>query len=182
MKKQIQSLLKSLEKNRTKYWNITPEVGKFLNLLIKTRKYTSVLEIGTSNGYSAIWLGEALFSTNGHLWTMESHKKERFRLAMQNIKRSGLNSITQILGHAPEDLPTTPKYFDLAFFDATKHEHLSYFKALKSRIKKGGVIVTDNAISHKADLKIYSKTLQKTKGWHSETLSLGTGLMVSVRK
>ncbi len=182
MKKQIQSLLKSLEKTRNKFWNISPKVGEFLNLLIKSQRYTSVLEIGTSNGYSAIWLAEALSYTNGHLWTMESHKKERFRLATQNIELSRLKNITQILGHAPEDIPKSPRFFDLAFFDATKHEHLSYFETLKTRIKKGGLIITDNAISHKKELKIYSKALQSSKNWHSETLSIGTGLMISVKK
>ncbi len=182
MNSNIKTILRKLEQTREKYWNIPPETGQFLNILIKTRGFKKVLEIGTSNGYSAIWLGEALNNTGGHLWTIESNKKNRFPLATQNISKSGLKNITQILGHAPEAIPKTPRFFDLAFFDATKCEHQDYFNALKTRIKKGGTIITDNAISHADELEGYLKLVQKDKNWHTELLSIGTGLMLSLKK
>lgn len=178
----IHDLLKNLEKTREKYWNITPETGLFLNLLIKDRKYKKILEIGTSNGYSGIWLAEGLKATNGHLYTVESHKKERFNLATENFKKAGLSKyITQILGHAPEDIPKTPRKFDLAFFDATKYEHIDYFNTLKTRIKKGGIIVTDNINSHEKELAEYRRAVTKNPQFHSVKLDLGTGLLLSYR-
>lgn len=182
MQKSIQSLLRSLEKTSHKYWNITPEVGQFLNLLIKTQNYKTVLEIGTSNGYSGIWLAEALSHTKGHLYTIESHFKKRFHLATQNFKKSNLTKyITQISGHAPEKIPKTPHKFDLAFFDATKYEHIDYWKAVSPRIKKSGLIITDNTISHKKDLQPYIKTAEKDKTFTTIELSLGSGLLLSFK-
>ena len=182
MNKTISTLLKTLEKTRNKFWNVTPEVGQFLNLLIKDRKYRTVLEIGTSNGYSGVWIAQALSETNGKLHTIESHQKERFHLATENFKKSGLQKhIHQIAGHAPEAIPLSPKYIDLAFFDATKYEHVEYFKVLKNRIKKGGMIITDNIHSHKKELKRYLKIVKKDKSFRSFELSLGTGLLLSYK-
>lgn len=180
MKNLIKILLKSLSKTREKYWNISPKTGQFLNFLISEKKPKNVLEIGTSNGYSGIWIAEALSHFNGHLYTIESHKKERFHLAQKNFEQSGLSPyITSILGHAPEAIPPKPKYFDLVFLDATKYEHLDYFQALENRLKKGGMIITDNINSHKKDLAPYLKAIKKNKSWHNYHLNIGTGLMIS---
>lgn len=163
------------------FWNVEPSVAKFLNLLIKDRKYKTVLEIGTSNGYSSLHLAKALKQTKGHLYTMESHK-ERFLLAQKNFKKSKLtNHITQIFGHAPEKIPKTPRHFDMAFFDATKYEHPAYFGAIKNRIKKSGLIITDNSNSHRKELAQYFKIMQKSKGWTSFELNIGDGLLVSLK-
>lgn len=170
-----------MQKPKQKFWNISVQTGQFLNLLIKDRKYKTVLEIGTSNGYSGLHLGKALKQTGGHLYTMESHK-ERYELACQNFKKSGLNNyITAILGHAPEKIPEAPRRFDMAFFDATKYEHLSYFETVKNRIKKGGVIVTDNINSHHKELANYIKTVKVSKNWISHELNIGTGLLISIK-
>ena len=136
-------ILKELEKSRENFWNITPDVGAFLFTLIKERNYKIGLEIGTSNGYSGIWLSKALEEQGGHLYTIESHA-QRFQMAEENFKKAKIKNITQIKGHAPEAIPKKPKMLDFAFFDATKYEHIKYFEILESRIKKGGMIITDN--------------------------------------
>lgn len=191
MNTKIQNLLKELALTREIFWNIHEETGKFLNLLITSQKYKTVLEIGTSNGYSGIWCAEALSqvakisksSQKPHLYTIESNLKKRFPLAAENFKRSGLSKyITQILGHAPEVIPKTPKKFDLAFFDATKYEHILYWNALKNRINKGGAIIADNVTSHKDALKDFTKEVQKDKNFTTIILPVGTGLLVSVHK
>lgn len=190
MNSKIQNLLKELALTRETFWNIHEEVGKFLNLLIISQKYKTVLEIGTSNGYSGIWLAEALSQAaktckstqKPHLYTIESNFKKRFSLATENFKKSGLSKyITQILGHAPEVIPKTPKKFDLAFFDATKYEHILYWNALKTRINKGGTIIADNVTSHKDALKDFTKEVQKDTAFTTVILPLGTGLLIAVK-
>lgn len=182
MKKQILQLLKSLELTGKTYWNISPATGRFLNLLIKERKYKVVLEIGSSNGYSGIWLAEALSLTQGRLHTMESHKKDRFSLGAENFKKSGLKKhITHILGHAPEDIPKKPKNFDMIFLDATKEEYVEYFAAIKNRLKKGGMIIADNLYSHPKALKDFVKAIKSEPGWKVFQINLGTGLLVGIR-
>lgn len=190
MQPKIQNLLKDIALTRETFWNIHEEVGKFLNLLIISQKYKTVLEIGTSNGYSGIWLAEGLSqvakicksSQKPQLYTIESNLKKRFGLATENFKKSGLSKyITQVLGHAPEVIPKTPKKFDLAFFDATKYEHILYWNALKNRINKGGTIIADNVTSHKDALKDFTKEVQKDTAFTTVILPLGTGLLIAVK-
>lgn len=183
MDQNLKILLRNLEKTREKFWNITPEVGAFLNSIIRERGYKSVIEIGTSNGYSGIWLAEALSYNNGKLYTIESHKKLRYKLAQENFKKSGLEKhIVSILGHAPEDIPSKPTTFDMAFFDATKKEHISYFEVLEKRIAKGGLIITDNILSHQKDFEEYVSLVKSKVEWSSQVLEIGTGLLLSFKK
>ncbi|MFH1284803.1 MAG: class I SAM-dependent methyltransferase [Candidatus Peregrinibacteria bacterium] len=182
MKPRIKKTLHRLEKSSSEFWNISPQTGFFINLIIRDRKYKTILEIGTSNGYSGIWITEALGATKGRLYTMESNEK-RCLLAKKNFLASGLSDfITQIFGHAPEDLPASPKKFDMIFLDATKYEHMDYFKAVKSRIAKGGMIITDNIISHKNELKDYIKIINSDHSFRSIKLNIGSGLMLSLKE
>lgn len=183
MQAKIKKLLKKIASRRGKYWNIPKETGALLNTLIHAFKYKNVLEIGTSNGYSGIWMAEALSHTGGRLYTIESHEKERFNLAKINFKKAGLGKwIKQIAGHAPEAIPSSPKHFDLIFLDATKYEYPAYLKVIKNRIKKGGMIIADNASTHAKELAPYWKLIRKNKQFFSTKLLLGNGLFISVKK
>ncbi|MBI5753917.1 class I SAM-dependent methyltransferase [Candidatus Peregrinibacteria bacterium] len=187
MNKKIRKILRDLEKTRNIYWNISRATGQFLNLLVKelalqSRHSLKILEIGASNGYSGIWLAEALKANKGHLYTMESHAKKRFHLARENFTKSGLRKyITQILGHAPEDLPITPKFFDLIFLDCTKEEYLSCFEALKNRIHKGSLLLADNLYSHPEALADFVAAIKSASGWQVFELNLGTGVLVGIK-
>lgn len=166
--------------NRT--WNITPDTGAFLNTFIREHAVQRILEIGTSTGYSAIWMAEALIDKGGELVTIESYE-ERFNIAKDYIAEAGLtNIITQIKGHAPEIIPQVEGTFDLIFFDATKLEHVSYFKACEPLLNPKGTIITDNVISHKDELKEYITFVQQKKNFSNSFIDIGTGLMISTRQ
>jgi len=191
-------ILKDLESTQNEFWNIGPKVGQFIYDYILENEYKIVLEIGSSNGYSGIWIASALkdlsqkngfnmddFDPDNHqymLYTIESNLKKRYPLALENFNKSGLGGfITPILGHAPEDIPKKPKMFDFAFFDATKHEHVDYFNVIKDRINVGGSIITDNISSHREAFGCYIETLKNLPNWESREVDLGTGLLISRR-
>ena len=177
---QAKRILHQLEKTSHEFWNIPRTSGIFLNLLVRERKFKTILEIGTSNGYSGIWFGLALKETGGRLYTIESHT-ERFALAKENFKKTGVSArIVQIFGHAPETIPATPKKFDLIFLDATKYEHSAYLDALKNRLKKGGMIIADNATTHFDELTDYFKIASSL--FDSYLLKIGNGFFVSYRR
>ena len=126
----LENLLKALEEQRAKYWNISRFVAVLMWVLFDLKDAQRILEIGTSSGYSAIWLAKAVEARKGRVFTVESHQ-ERFELASQNIQAAGLHSIiTQIKGHAPEVLLQHEEIavgnFDGVFLDATKMEYLDY--------------------------------------------------------
>lgn len=167
-----------LEREKNNTWNIDHETGVFLNSFVKKHKIQRVLEIGTSTGYSTLWFAEALQHTNGNIVTVESHAK-RFEIARQHFLSSGLQNITQIKGHAPEILETIDGMFDLIFFDATKYEHVLYFKACEPRLNAHGFIITDNAISHKEELADYMSFVNKKQHFEHSVVDIGSGLMIS---
>ncbi len=159
-------------------WNISKDTAVFLQSLLREQRPLRVLEIGTSTGYSAICVAQVLNEWYGQLITVESHK-ERFALAQKNIVDTGLQNITQVLGHAPEILEHIPGTFDFIFLDATKYEHTSYFLALKNRLNAGGVIVADNMLSHEKEMQEYKKTVEADPQFESSIEHVGTGLMIS---
>lgn len=174
VKKRLEEKILSENQN----WNISPETASYITTILREIKPMRVLEIGTSTGYSAICIGEALAEWEGILITVESHAG-RFDMAKQNITDSELENIEQIKGHAPEILEEIEGTFDLCFFDATKYEHLFYFNALKKRINSDGILITDNMLSHEKELAEYKKTVESDPQFESELVNVGTGLLVS---
>ncbi len=173
------NLLNELETTRDKFWNIGRDTAEFLHNLVLLRKFKKVLEIGTSNGYSGIVLGNALEKNNGKLITIESHA-ERFKMAEENFSKAKLEkTIIQIKGHAPEDIPADLNNLDLVFLDATKKEHLNYFNTLKDRLTPHGIIIGDNVQSHREKMKNYIEEVKHNSNFTTVELSLGTGLLVS---
>ena len=87
-------ILSSLDKTREDFWNVDNESANFLNLLIKMSNAKNALEIGTSNGYSAIWLAQALKETGGKLTTIEFWDN-RLNVAVENFKKARVDDIIE---------------------------------------------------------------------------------------
>lgn len=186
MQEKITRLLKKIEKQNEKEiaWIVGPETGRMLYRLTRVWRPETILEIGTSIAYSAIWMASALDENkSGMIFTIESHDK-RFALARKNIADSGLSHrITQIKGHAPEAIQDFSPKVDMAFFDATKQETQSFFDAVLPRMGKGGLIVVDNVMSHR-----FKSMLKFIEGIHKDPrvavveIDVGAGLLLAVKK
>jgi len=179
--KQIRQKLEQLPHQN--YWNISPQVGEYLRNLVIKLNVKRLLEIGTSNGYSATWFAEGLQATGGKMWTVESHA-ERYAEATANIAAAGLsNIVTQIKGHAPEILVEYPEIaqIDFAFFDATKGEYSQYLQAVLPLFSPKGIIFADNVKSHWDSLSDFVDATQQLKGYTPKlNLELGTGLLTLI--
>jgi predicted O-methyltransferase YrrM len=181
MNEAITRVLHEIEESSKKgqFWNVPFTTANFLHMLVKAVGAKKVLEIGTSNGYSGIYLAEALSGQGGVLYTVESHR-ERFLLAQENFQKSGLAPfIQQIFGHAPEILTELPGDFDLVFIDATKMEYKSYLEVLLPKVRRGGLIVADNALSHGEEMRDYFEFLEKLAGVESVLLPFDNGVFLS---
>ncbi len=128
--------------------SVTPEVGRFLHLLVKLMGAREILEVGTSGGYSTIWLASAARETNGRVTTLEllPAKIERAR---HNLAAAGLQDIITIVeGDAHQTITTLEGPFDLAFLDAEKEFYLDFLEPLVRLLRPGGVLIADNLLSH----------------------------------
>ena len=178
------SEIEKLTGAENKYWICGHVVGEFLYKQIVEISAKTVLEFGTSVGYSALWMAKALKPIGGRLLTVESHK-ERGDLAAKHFEEAGvMDVISLVRGHAPEVLMQKDVFkdtmFDMAFFDATKYEHLSYFDFVYPRLKKGGVLVVDNVISH-GDGNMMRKFLDLVAQHPviaSEIIDIGSGILI----
>ena len=104
-------------------WNVGPEGGTFLAWLVGLLHAQRVLEIGTSNGYSGIWIARALGATGGGLVTLEVEPR-KIEMARENFVRAGLDErITLVEGPALGSLPVLGGTFELVFIDAHKPEY-----------------------------------------------------------
>ncbi|KIJ99159.1 hypothetical protein K443DRAFT_102683 [Laccaria amethystina LaAM-08-1] len=129
---------------------VSPAQGKFLNLLAQSIGAKKILEVGTLGGYSSIWMAKAL-PHDGTLVTLEISEKHA-QVAKESIAAAGLaNKISVILGPAIDSLHTlypNPEPFDLVFIDADKQSNTAYFVEAKRLVRKGGIIIVDNAVQY----------------------------------
>lgn len=180
---ETEELFKELEKTQHDFWNIARETANFLNMLIKMTNSKSVLEIGTSNGYSAMWFALALKELNGTLDTIEFWDKRR-QLALANFKKIGVeNIITAHLGSALEILPNLceQKEFDFVFIDANKSEYIKYFDIINPYLKKGAIIACDNILSHELKVKDFVDKIKSDENYQVEILNLPAGLLLAYK-
>ncbi len=186
MKEELIALLKELEKKDTqerikglpsavRMRNITPDVGLYLNIMIKATKAKRILEIGTSNGYSTIWLGLAAKENNGQVITLElDHKK--VVMAKENINRAGLDDVVTVIeGDAKIIITQFTQEFDFVFLDAEKEDYIEYFDLVFPLVKVGGLIVADNVISHMEYLKDYLEHVRSNPNKQSVLVPVGRG-------
>ncbi len=177
----IKNKLNNLEKTAERFWNIPPEAGNHLNLLVRACKYKNLLEIGTSNGYSAIWFSEALKATNGHLTSIEYYE-ERINLAKQNLNEVGLlDYVTIIQGKALEVIETLGGTYDLIFIDANKAQYIKYFELLNPKLVSGGMFIADNVTSHKDDMLDFLDTFNNHPDYQVSYLPFGGGMLIGLK-
>ncbi len=165
--------------------------GRLLSLLSKLIRPTSILEIGTYTGYSALCLVEGL-SPNGVLHTIDKNE-ELETLQNKYFEKSGFrNQISQHFGNALDIIPTIKTSFDLVFIDADKVNYVNYFNSIISKMNSGGVIISDNVLwSGKVvadldpkdeDTKVllaYNKLLQEDSRLETVLLPIRDGLTIS---
>ena len=185
--KTTENILHELEKTRTDFWNLDRQSANFLNTLIKINNSKNVLEIGTSNGYSGIWILKALKETKGKLTTIEFWEK-RQSVARANFKtccpdvevEPKIGSAIVILEDLLEEIKQGKREkFDFVFIDANKKEYISYFKLINQMLAPNAVILADNILSHYEKVEDYVNLLFEDESFQSQILDLGTGMMLS---
>lgn len=179
--KTTQEVLLSLEETQKNFWNISRVTAEFLYTLIQTANCKNVLEIGTSNGYSGIWIGKALKITGGNLKTIEFWEK-RYSIAQENFKKCGVADVIEILpGSAIDVLKALPEDYkiDFAFVDANKREYIDFFRLIHPRLNVGGIIACDNVLSHKEKTQEFIDAINVHPDYENVVLNLPAGLSLA---
>jgi len=162
--------------------NITRDTGEFLSVLVRAMNAQRVFEIGTSNGYSTLWLASAAKAIGGQVTTVEL-SDFKLALAAKNFERSGLAPlITQIHGEAGALLRRSPESsFDVVFLDSERSEYLGWWPDIKRVLRKGGLIVVDNATSHSAEMAPFVALVSADSDFTTCTVPVGNGEFLATR-
>lgn len=178
---ETENLLAKLEETASEFWNISRKSANFLNMLVKISGAKSVVEVGTSNGYSGIWLAKALKETGGKLTTIEFWPK-RIVLAEENFKMAEVDDIIEIKqGEAIKVLEEIDFEIDLAFIDANKSEYIDYYRLVDRHLKKGGIITCDNITSHASKVQDFVDTIKSDKNYQVEIIDLPGGMLMAYK-
>jgi caffeoyl-CoA O-methyltransferase len=123
------------------YLNVTTREGRVLRQLTEAMGAKRVVEIGTSSGYSTIWLALAVRSTGGKVFTHEIDP-EKVKMARANFKKAGVDDlITVIEGDAHQTVKQHKEPIDVVFFDADKKGYVDYLEKLLPLVRPGGLIL-----------------------------------------
>lgn len=174
---------------------IMDDTLEVIDKILKDRKPSKILEIGTAVGYSAICFSEYL-DGDGYIDTIE-REEDRVSQARENIKKAEVGDKINILfGDAVEILPTLNKRYDVVFIDAAKGKYPFFLKEALRMLSEDGIIIADNVLykgyvmsdynKHKQrtavrNLREFIKELQENSELEVEILEVGDGLAVAKR-
>jgi predicted O-methyltransferase YrrM len=189
----LHSILRELERfgaendarvrqRQEKMLNITRDTGELLSILIGGSKAKRVLEVGTSNGYSTLWLADAVKAISGNVVTLEM-SEAKAAMARHNFERSELSPWIRLhVTEAGQFLREQPfSHFDLIFLDSDRDQYVTWWPWIQNVLAPGGLLVVDNAVSHAAEMKDFIAEVSATPGWRSVVVPIGNGEFVALR-
>ncbi len=158
---------------------VGPHTGQLLNILARSLQVPTILELGTSFGYSGIWLGEAARATGGRLITMELHGyKSAF--ARDMARKAGLlGSIDFRVGDAIQMIHELPGDINFVLVDLWKDLYVPCLEAFYPKLNPGAIVVADNIQAGQSDVMDYVRAIRAKPDIASVTLPVGQGLEVS---
>jgi predicted O-methyltransferase YrrM len=162
--------------------NVEPETAELLGVLVRAMSATRVLEIGTSNGYSTIWLADAAGAVDGTVLSLEI-EAERTAQAADNLTRAGVADRVELRTQdAAEALRSfADAAFDLIFLDAERPLYAGYWPELIRVMRPNGLLVVDNTLSHAKELVEFSELVYASSEVTSTVVTVGAGVMLIVK-
>ncbi len=162
--------------------NVEPDTARVLSVLVQALAARRLLELGTSNGYSTLWLADAVRSVGGRLVTVDVDAA-RSALAAQNLDRVGLRELVELrVEDAAVTLRETPDgALDLIFLDAERPAYASYWPDLVRVLRPGGLLAVDNVLSHADQVADFRALVRADARVSEAVVPTGAGLLLVVR-
>jgi len=159
--------------------NLEPDAADLLTMLLRVGNARDIVEIGTSNGYSTLWLAAAARDTGGTVTTVDVAPPAD---ALANAERAGLRDrIAFETGDGGAYLAARPdRSVDLLFLDADRPEYPGWWPHPKRVLRPGGVIAIDNVLSHPDEVRPFLALIAADPGLTASTFAVGKGLHVAV--
>jgi predicted O-methyltransferase YrrM len=161
--------------------NLEPETARLVAILVRGGRRTRVLEIGTSNGYSTIWLAWAVREAGGTVTSVERDAGKQAEAAA-NLRRAGLlNAVRLVPGDATEVVAGLAGPFDCVFFDADRVSAPDQLRLLLPKLAPDALLLADNVLSHPGEIAGYLAALEELDEFERVVVPVGKGLSVAHR-
>lgn len=162
--------------------NLEPDSARLLSVIVTAMAARSVLELGTSNGYSTVWLADAVAATGGRLTSVEIDA-ERSAQAAANLELAGLRSFVELrVQDAAESLrASADEGWDMIFLDAERPAYVSYWPDLQRVLRPGGLLAVDNVLSHADQVSDFRALVSDSRGVSEALAPTGAGMLLIVR-
>ncbi len=171
-----------VSERRYKQLNLERPTAELIWLLLQSTRRRSVLEIGTSNGYSTIWIAEALRRTPNARFVSIERFPEKLAQARQNLERAGLLSRVELIeGDATEIVRSLPPHFDCIFFDADRVSAPAQLEILLPKLTGDALLLADNVLSHPEEVASYRTMVEQLPGFIWTVAPVGKGLHIAWR-
>jgi predicted O-methyltransferase YrrM len=158
--------------------NLEPATAELLTLVLRIAQARDIVEIGTSNGYSAIWLADAARATGGSVTTVDV---EEWPLVAENLSAAGV-TVDRVLADGGEFLAARPDAsVDLLFLDAERVQYAGWWPHPVRVLRPGGVLAIDNVLSHPDEVAEVLARLAADPAVVGETVAVGKGLYLGWR-
>ena len=179
----VESVLKRIRSADSNLLAVSEEDGRMLRLLVASHRTKRALEIGSAQGYSAIWIGLGLRETGGRLVTIE-YDPQRAKEAESHIREAGLADIVQVVpGDAFTVIPTLAGTFDYVFLDAWKRDYQQFFDLVFPRLDKGGLFLAHNVVNKAGEMSDFLTTIRTSPGVLTTIVSpAGEGISISLKR
>jgi predicted O-methyltransferase YrrM len=162
---------------------VGPDTGRLINILARSLEEPHILELGTSYGYSTIWLAEAARAAGGRVTTMELHDYKSAH-ARGMAEQAGLaEQVDFQVGDAPRLIGALPAGIDFVLVDLWKEMYLPCLEAFYPKLNPGAIIVADNIIRPGKEGAIrYTEAVHAMPDMSSILVPVGAGLEISTFK
>ncbi|NVM01589.1 MAG: class I SAM-dependent methyltransferase [Candidatus Helarchaeota archaeon] len=170
--------------NEIRPWSVHPNTAKLLKFFVVVTKAKVLLELGTSVGYSTLWLAWGAKITNGLVYTIELFEP-KIKLAEEYFKKAKLDKyIIQIHGEISQELDKWTREVDFIFIDADKYNYLTYFKKMLPYLKKGGIMVADDVIifTRYKEMRDFVEFVKNNQNLEIIRLNIENGLLIAIKK
>ena len=164
-----------------RFRNMEPDTAELLGVLVRATKARRILELGTSNGYSTIWLADAAEATGGHVVSVEVDAS-RTDMARGNLRTAGLIDRVELrVEDAARSLASSQDAeWELVFLDAERPAYVGYLADLVRTLAPGGLLAVDNVRSHAHELTEFTALIEAEPRLTQTVVPVGAGLRLAV--
>jgi len=162
--------------------NVEPDTAQLLALLVRALGAKRILELGTSNGYSTLWLADAARSVAGRVLSVDVDSA-RIAQAARHLARTQLNEYVELrIEDAALTLASAGNASrDLIFLDAERSAYPGYWPNLIHVLRPGGLLIVDNALSHASELRAFRSLVGAEPGVTEALVPTGAGALLILR-